>query len=485
MGAGGIVRAVALSTGTQLAAKVLHLGLNILASLALIRYFGPTGYGDYVFVFGFATLIGLASDLGIGKVAVRSIARDERSDAAILGTAIVARLGLAVLAAVGAQLLLTALGARSEVHVAVGVASLLFFTDALLSVAVLFQVRIALQYDALVQVVIQALDTALILFLISRSADLVAIVAAPVAGALVGVILAVALARARFNLRLEFDVRRLAGLFREALPVGANLFLAVVYLKLDSILVAVLRGPEEVGYYGAAYKPIEYLLLASAVLVNTLFPLLARWHGVDRARFLEVYRRGTEALFVCALPVPILLAFSGAPLVTSVYGLEFAPAAVALKILAIALVLMIFNAWQSFVLLAAGRQRVTLAYDAAALGLNVLLNLMLIVWLGFVGAALAALLTSVFIAVVGTFAVTRLLSATLQGSRLGSIVLANVLLASSLVALGVAGVPWLPTVALASLAYPLWLLAFRVVTPAGLRFLRPESAARTVAAESR
>src|SRR6266542_6883601 len=154
MGAGAMVRAVTLSAGTQIAAKAVHLGLNVVASLALIRYFGPASYGDYVFVFSFATLLGLVSDMGIAKVAVRGMARDERQTPGLLVTTIVARLCLAAFAAVGAQLVLVAMGARPEIHAAVAIASLLFVTDALLSVAALFQVRIALQYDALVQIVI-------------------------------------------------------------------------------------------------------------------------------------------------------------------------------------------------------------------------------------------------------------------------------------------------------------------------------------------
>jgi len=50
-----IVRAVAMSVTVQFVAKVLLLVLNALASVAVIRYLGPHGYGDYVFAFSFST----------------------------------------------------------------------------------------------------------------------------------------------------------------------------------------------------------------------------------------------------------------------------------------------------------------------------------------------------------------------------------------------------------------------------------------------
>lgn len=472
-----------MSTAAQVVAKIVHLGLNVIASLALIRYLQPSGYGDYVFVLSFAALFGLLSDLGLAKIAVREISRDESASGTTLGTAIVARLALAVVAAILAQLALLAIGARAEIHLAAAVASLLYVTEAFLSVVALFEVRLEMQYEALVQVVAQAIDTVLILALVASGAALVQLVAAPVASGAVGCVLALALARGRYGARLDLDVRRIGYLVREAAPIGITLVIAVAYLKLDSVFLGLLATPTDVGLYGSAFRPIEYLLLASGVLVTPLFPLLARWHARDAGRFALVYRRGMDALVALWLPVPVLLVFVARPLVTTVFTEPFAPAALPLQVLGAGLVLMSVSAWQGFALLAAGRQRITVVYDAIALVLNVALNLALIPSLGYMGAAIASFATSVFVVVASTFVVRRVLALAPGRSRIPQIALANVALALVLALASSAGAPWWAAAVLSPLPYAALLLLCRVTTPSELRVFVPSRAAAPALAE--
>lgn len=468
-----VVRAVSLSVGVQIAARVVHLGLNALVTVAVIRYLGPVSYGDYVFAFSFSTLIGALSELGLSRIAVREMAKDEAAAPAILGTTIAARLGLAVLCGLLAQAILVVMGARPLIHVAVGVASLLLITEALLSVSAVFQVRLAMQYDALVELLTQSFKVAVLLFLISRSAGLLVLIAGWVVSGAAGVIVANLLARRVFHMRLRVEPRRLPGLLKEALPFGVAVLLAVTYLKIDSVLIAVMRNPIEVGLYGAAYKPVEYLLLASAVLTYPLFPLLVRWQRVNPERYLVVYRRGMEILMAYGLPVCVAFLLLAEPLVRAAYGDDFAASALPLRLLGVALVFLLFHVWQGHVLLAAGRQDIPLAYNIIGLGFNVVLNIVLIARFGYVGAAVAALATSVLIAACAGIASRVLLDVTLGYDRLLRLLFANGALAATMGGALALHVHWLSAGILGFAAYPFFLLLFRVTSLAELRFMLP------------
>jgi O-antigen/teichoic acid export membrane protein len=464
-------RAVAVGAGAQLFAKAVSLGLNIVVGLALIRYFGTAGYGDYVFVLSFTTLFGLLSDFGIAKVAVRDMSQRPELSAPILGTAVVVRLALCVVSLALAQIVLLAVGGRADLRPAVAIASLLFVSDALLSVVVVFQVRLANQYEALVTVVVGLLKAGLTLWLIGQDAGLLAILAAPVVCGFIGVALAMAIARVHFDATLGFDAALLPALANAALPLGITALLATLYVKLDSVLLGVLATPTDVGLYGAGYKPVEYLLLVGAMLVQLLFPLLARWYRSDPERFLVVYRRGAQALLAFALPVPVVAGLIAEPLVLAMYAPAFVPSAVPLRVLSFALVLLIIGSWQSFALLAAGQQRIALLYDAAALVLNVLLNVTLILWLGYVGAAITAVATATFVCVCATFATWRVLRVTLDLSGLFKVLLANLMLGGTLMLALATGVPWLVATVLAGLCYPVWLVVCGVATLSEVRLV--------------
>ena len=477
---GRLTRAIALSASTQTVAKAINLALNIVVSLALIRYLGPSGYGDYVFVFSFVTIVGLVSDLGITKVAVRDISREPLTTAEILGTTVGLRLILAVGAAILVQLLLAALGARLGIRFAAGVASLLFVTEALVSVAVVFQAGLAMQYQAIVDVAVQAVDTVLIFALISLHAGLLPLVAAPIAAAFMGVVVAMVFARRQFALRLAFSSSRIRPLIVESLPVGVNFIVSIVFLKLDSVLLGLLRPSREVGIYGAAYKPIEYVLLTSVVLIYTLFPLLSRYWGSDSDRFGLVYRRGTEAILAYALPVPVILAVAAPAMVNAVYAPAFAESALPLQILGVAVVFMILSAWQGYVLLAGGRQRLTLAYNTAGMVVNAALNVALILRYGYLGAAVAALVSSVFVSVWAVYAPARFMKATPDVRRVGLVVAANLAMGVLLAAAVGVGLPWWAAVPVALASYPAFLLLFRVTRPSEIRQFLPQ---RSPAAE--
>jgi O-antigen/teichoic acid export membrane protein len=337
----------------------------------------------------------------------------------------------------------------------------------------LFQARLVMQYDALVTVLVQALDTVLILWLISQHANLVSLLAAPVFSGALGALLTLAIARRRFRLRLGFELARVFDLLKEAWPVGLTVLLAVVYLKADSVLLGVLAHPEDVGVYGAAYKPIEYLILASSVLINPVFPLLARWQGVDTRRFTLVFQRATTALLAFLLPVPVVLALIADPLVQLLYSAEFAGAATPLRLLAIAMVFVTFAVWQDFTLLSVGRQRFTLAYGAVGVALNIALNVLIIPRAGAIGAASVAVLTAMLFSMCASWGCWHFARLWPAPRPTAGLLAANVALGAALWVLLRTGLAWPVATAAATLLYPALLLLLGVTSLRELRELLP------------
>jgi O-antigen/teichoic acid export membrane protein len=414
--------AVLASATGQVSARAVHLVLNVVTSLLVVRHLGAESYGRYVLVVTVATVAGLVSDLGIARVAVREIARRPAAEAEVVGAVVAARLGLGVVATGLTLAASAALGARGELLAAAAVVSGLYFTEAVLSVVIVFHVRLEQQYEALVRVVAEALEAALVVALVTRGAGLVALVAAPVPAAACGAALAVVLARRRLGRPPRPATGWIVPLVREAWPSGLALLLAAAYLRLPGLLLVPLRSAGEAGAFGAAYQPVEYLLLASGVAINVALPLLAVARDTDRARFVALYRRGTEALIVATVPVGAVLVVAGPAVASAVLGPGFAASAAPLRVLGVALVPMVVSFWQSVVLLSAGQQRLTLAYDLVALAVTAGLGLSLVPAAGAVGAAVVILVTSLVVVACATGATTRRLGASLDTARVGAIV---------------------------------------------------------------
>lgn len=455
---GALARGVAVSTSAQLAAKLVHFAVNVVSSLAIIRYLGPTTFGSYVLIVAVIALFGLLSDLGLDKVAIREIVRVPTDERPVLATVICMRLLLASAAIVGVQLFLVAMGASSEIRAAAAVLSMILAIEAVLTVVVAFHVRLRQHHEAFVRVIGEIVETTLVLVVILRHGTFVQIVTTPVVGGLVAAMLAVAIAARTGALSWRPDPSRVRPLLLATLPVGGALILATLQLQVGRLVLAAEGSPHDVGIYGAAYQAVEYLLLASAVLINVLYPVVVRFHESELQRFLHVYRSAAEALIALVLPLPIVLALLGSRLVPTIFGQDFADAAAPLAILSCGLVFMVVTVWQGFVLLSAGRQRVTLAYQTLALAISTIAALALIPSFGPVGAAIATSGTAVVVTAISTYATARYARVTLDAERLIRIAGANALLAAALVVvLGVSGSTLLAAAAVA--LYPGALLA--------------------------
>lgn len=447
-----VARGVLVSTGSQLLAKVVHLGVNIVSSLAIIHHLGPDGYGEYVLVVTVVGIAGLVGDFGLNKVTVREITIAPADEFGLLGGLLTARFGLGLVAMGLTQVALLAIGASAEARAAGLVLSTMALVEAALAMFVAFHVRLEQQFEAAVRVGIEAAETVLVLVLIARGAGLVALVAAPVLAAALGIVVAAMVMRRRLGWLPRPTTVVVGRLLRAALPVGPALLIAAVYLRIASVLLAWRSTPTEVGLYGAAYQPVEYLLLAAAVLVNVLLPLLVRAHRDDHDRFVAIYRRGTEALVGTTLVIAVSTTALAPWLVDAAFGPGYSGAVGPMRILVVALVSMVVSFWQSYVLLAAGHQAVTLRYDVAALLVTVTLSLVLVPHLGGAGAATSICIASILVVVWGSRALRSRASASLDAGRLLLIGAAAAAMVAVCAAGAAAGLPIGAAVTLAVLA---------------------------------
>jgi len=173
----------------------------------------------------------------------------------------------------------------------------------------------------------------------------------------------------------------------------------IIYFRADAYMVAALRGVEEAGYYGAAYRLIEGLLFAPESVLVVFSPLLVKaLGGGARADSSHVARskivNQVAALQVAiAGPVGLGLVLEHEWITNVLYGSEFDPSARVLLWLAPAYVFMSLNFLAGGLLTAAYLTRALLLISGVAAVSNVLLNLALIPKYGAIGAVAATIVT--------------------------------------------------------------------------------------------
>jgi O-antigen/teichoic acid export membrane protein len=421
---GEVARRVGVSVGVQMAAKGGHVVLNIVSSLAIIHYLRPGSFGDYVLIMALSTTVGMLADFGINQLAVREVSVEESTEGAIVGTVIVVRIGLSVVAALAIQAVLLGLGKSGEVRLAAALIATSFLSNAVMACTIAFHVRLRQHREALIILLGELIETTGILVLIVHKAPLSGLTAATAVGSGVAAVVAVVSTR-RVGLRPRFEATRVRSLMGPALPLAIAGLVGIILVRLDSLMLAVMRSSRDVGIYGAAFQPVQYILIAVVAFTTVFLPLLSRFARTDRARFTATYQRGTEGLLAFMVPVGLVVVFLARPAVALVYPASYAPAVGPMQLLGVSTVLMALSAWQSLVLLSVGRQGLTARYNLAALGIGAACHAALIARYGTIGAALGTLVVGGVTAGTATVLVHRVAHVSLDVRRLALVAAAN------------------------------------------------------------
>ncbi len=69
--------------------------------------------------------------------------------------------------------------------------------------------------------------------------------------------------------------------------MGLSAFIALAWLRMDLIMIELLTDDRtELGVYGAAQQPLEYLIIAGSIITTLSLPLMSRYYGKDPERYL-------------------------------------------------------------------------------------------------------------------------------------------------------------------------------------------------------
>ncbi len=202
----------------------------------------------------------------------------------------------------------------------------------------------------------------------------------------------------------RFEPQLLREWLLQGLPFALTFVLTILYFKVDQPILYAIRGAVEAGWYAAAYKPFEALLFIPMTLLSVVFPVLSVYFRERPQELADAVSRFFKALLFVGWPIAIGLFTLAHPLTTMFLYPKSEPA---LRILALALAIGFVN--NAFIgALSASDHQLSFTWAAGwSLLANVVLNLVLIPFFGYIGASWATLLTEVVLGVAGWILTAR------------------------------------------------------------------------------
>lgn len=397
------------NTGAQAAADIFGK-LAVLVTYALVaRDLGAVPLGQLTLALSIAVLMQLGG-LGTDPLIAREVARDRARLPELLWNVLGLKLALGGLIALAVVLaaLLGDFGPELRLLLILmavsGVIDLAATTLAwvLRGLEEMVPVAKSLFVQRLVMAVL-AIAALLIL-----DGGIVLVGAAYLIGSVAGAgFLIVQLTRRHLWAAAHFSAVRARSIAVESLPLAATAFLSTALARFDTLLLAALSTLAVVGMYGAAYRLIESTFFIGWAFGTALFPMLSRLGPDTRPTLARVFEVGARVSLAGMLPVGAVFILFPAPLIELVYGPAFGAAIEPTRWLGIVAALNGVASLAMFALAARNLRRPILWICAAALTVNVVLNVALIPSYGATGAAIAMAAANVVLGLAGLWVAAR------------------------------------------------------------------------------
>jgi len=380
-----------------LANNVIAAALALLAAVLVARHLGPADFGRLAYVWSLAALFGVIGHLGLDGIFVRELKLRAGHEAEVLGTMVFIKF----LAFFFAALALLLFGFYFPKHDSTDHLLFVFASSAvLLSVIMIlngwFNARVEGHFVAIAGVsgVLGATLTKVVL--VATGSSVVLFGAANVLSVLLtGILLAIFYLWTggprfplwRFNKTLAMRMTREGGL----IFIGS--IFAVIYLKIDIVMLRWLSESRVVGEYAVAAQISEATYIIPAAIVVSLFPKLVELklqNGLDyQIRLQQLF---DLLLLIAILPIVFVYIF-GEDLMPLLFGNEYVNSAAILLIhmLAAPFIFMryAFSRWIIVEQLAI----FSVVTQGCGAFFNVALNLLLIPMFGGEGAAIATVVS--------------------------------------------------------------------------------------------
>jgi O-antigen/teichoic acid export membrane protein len=437
---GGLLRVVGYA---------VSIGLSVGSAAILFRHLGVSDGGRYVTALTLVAIFGTLADVGLTAVGTRDFAVRPREERRVRMRAFMGLRVVATSAGMVAGTIFAVLVGYPPMLVAgiaaAGLGLLIQHVQTTISIPLLTDLRLG--RVTLLDLLRQVVAVGLIVALAAAGAGLVAFLAVPIPASLAALAVTAWMVRTQVSLRPALRVRSWLPLLRETLYLAAATAVAAVHFRIPVVLVSLISGTAQTGYFGASFRVVDVLLVVPQLLFGAALPTLVRAERDDPARLREALGRMFGVAVIMGAATALVLAVAAPFVIDVVAGPRFGPAADVLTLHAAALGLAFVTAVFMYGLLSIGAYRDVLRVNLAAFVIALGGTAILAGEFGARGAAVAAVVTeAVLVGVYGWTLVRRLPGLSLSTSIPSRVLVALGISVAACVPLG------LPSVARAAFA---------------------------------
>lgn len=442
-------RKILSNTIAQIIGKFFVAILGLVVVKIATGYLSVEGYGEYILIYEFLAFFGIAADLGLFTIAVREMSRDENDIPKIIGNILSLRTILVLLtmaAAIAAAYLIPSY-ADTRIPLGIAIASItVFLTIINGTITSVLQAKLQMHLASLTVVLGKIISVGFMVYIIfwgfplDNNTGFYMLLFAGNLGNIAMVLATNYYVKKITPLKYRFDFELWKKVVLKALPYGIALILNTIYFRIDSILLSILRGQEEVGIFGVAMKMLENFEILPLYFMNSVLPVLAKSLKEKSEKYRDIIKYAFDFLAAMAIPMVVGGVILAYPIIFIVSTPDFLSrlsegfygSDIAFQILIFALLFQFLNVLFAFILIAVDKQYKLLYINGVVAIFNIIANLIVIPIYGFRGAGITTVLSELIILIATYIAARRCLEFNLNLKNLFKIIFSALIMGVSI-----------------------------------------------------
>lgn len=381
------------------AAHIVEKLITFVIVIMLARYLGVEDYGMYALALSFVGLFGHLFDGGLNLLLMREMSRQNIDRPQLLGHVFIGKIFLGLIILIAIILL-----AITLTYPQVALWSIIIYGVSMfvLSFSNTFRsIFIALgrtEFEGALLILNRFMLLGGVIIFVFFNIRLPGVMFTHIIAVVVVVIVGFYLCtRFFFAPSWHIDYQNIKKLFKESMPFAIGAIMGEIFFNIDNVMLSKMVGMESVGYYNAAYKLSFSGMLFANTLTLVAYPYFSRRWPEDKDGVFRMFGGIFKMLVVLSFAFSLSATILSDHIITLVFGEQYKESAMLFNILVWSVPPLYLMHLTGRALEAIGKQRFTANTMLISVIINILLNFILILKYGAIGASIATVFTGFLI----------------------------------------------------------------------------------------
>jgi len=380
-----------------IACKVIQSLLGLVISMLTARYLGPSNYGLINYAASVVAFVVPIMQLGLNSILVQEIIEGKDPEGTIIGTATVMSFTSSLLCVAGVICFSAIANAgETETIIVIALYSILLICQSIGLVQYWFQAKYLSKYTSIVMLVAYIIVSAYKIFLLATAKGVYWFA---VSNAFDYFIISVALLylyKRMGNDRLHFSRKTASRMFSRSKYYIISGLMVTIFAHTDRIMLKLMIDDSATGYYSAAVTCAGLTSFVFSAIIDSARPSIFESKKISEQAFEKNMSRLYSVIIYLSLLQSLAMTVLAGPIIRILYGQQYLSSIPALQIVVWYTTFSYMGAVRNIWMLSEGKQKYLWMINLSGALANVILNYILIPYLGIIGASIASLVTQFF-----------------------------------------------------------------------------------------